>query len=449
MKLTQSVIDTLQYWFEQNIPRSGTAVWNAQLASKEEAIAAAQLYKRGLAKLVDEQNNLIFESPDQPFQSLIPALLFSDSKTIMNELKHKLQTSFVIFDSGFLHYWPEWLKFHEENSSRCLVISPTEDKKTIFELLKLQKQLPDEPVETLFSIGGGIVSDMTGLLAGLLNCNFISVPTTLLAAVDASIGGKTAVNYFPYGKNQVGLFYGAAKIVVAPEFFSSLTEIDFLCGIAEALKHSWIAGTFAEDWPHFDQLLEHKSNSDTKIVKSLIEKNYAIKSAIVKADPLEKNIRKILNFGHTLAHLIESMGQNKIIPNVPHGIAVAMGMHALLEKNWVNASTSEFNEALIRLFNEADIALPLTPNAQINPSIRESILQLLSQDKKNTAGNMVQFVLPAYGCAKNLIKSENKDVSIDSQNIGLKTEELNNKKFNSSSHLYQLVDVLVSPINIQ
>ena len=178
--------------------------------------------------------------------------------------------------------------------------------------------------DTLISLGGGILGDYSAFAASIIKrgINFINIPTTLLAQVDSSIGGKTGVNSLR-GKNLIGSFYQPKLVISDVEILKSLPQRELVCGYAEILKHALILKSSFFKWlkNNSNELL--KSRNLNLLKKAVIE-SCKIKLHFVNKDIFEKNTRMILNFGHTFAHAIEA--QNKYSKRINHGEAVIMGM---------------------------------------------------------------------------------------------------------------------------
>jgi len=178
--------------------------------------------------------------------------------------------------------------------------------------------------DILISFGGGILGDLGGFAASIIKrgINFINIPTTLLAQVDSSVGGKTGVNS-KLGKNLIGSFYQPKLVISDVELLKSLPRRELICGFAEILKHSLILKNNFFNWlfKHSYQILERKN---LPLLQKAIIKSCKIKIHFVNKDVYEKNIRMILNFGHTFAHAIEL--QNNYSKKINHGEAVIMGM---------------------------------------------------------------------------------------------------------------------------
>ena len=174
------------------------------------------------------------------------------------------------------------------------------------------------------AVGGGVVGDVVGFVAAsyLRGVAFIQVPTTLVAQVDSSIGGKTGVN-LPEGKNLVGAFYPPRLILTDPNTLRTLPEREFRGGLAEVIKHSVIAD--AKMFAYLEKNMDKVLHRDRAALEYLIPRNVAIKAKVVSQDERESGLREILNFGHTFAHALESTTHYR---RFQHGEAVSWGMMA-------------------------------------------------------------------------------------------------------------------------
>jgi len=205
-----------------------------------------------------------------------------------------------------------------------ITIPDGEEYKTLKEASAIYDGLIEHRMERSFPIialGGGVIGDMTGFVAAtyLRGVPYIQVPTTLLAQVDSSVGGKTAVNH-PKGKNLIGAFYQPKAVFIDPEVLSTLDPRDVRAGLAEVVKYGVI-------WDNaFFKFLEENSNALFKPGPELIraiERSCEIKAAVVSADEKESGLRSVLNFGHTFGHAIEALTG---YGTFKHGEAVAIGM---------------------------------------------------------------------------------------------------------------------------
>jgi 3-dehydroquinate synthase len=236
------------------------------------------------------------------------------------------------------------------------------------------------------NLGGGVLCDMGGLIASLYKRGvvFYNIPTTLLAMVDAAHGGKVAVDLMPY-KNQIGLFQAAEALVLHPEFLSTLPQEEIVNGYAEMLKHALIA-----DGNYWQELSELSPN---KIDEKAILKSIAIKSEFVEHDPTEKNVRKLLNFGHTVGHALESFYLTSETP-LKHGHAVALGM-------LVEAQISS-DLGLLSLDELVAIGANITKHYEFPSDLcehKEALFELMLNDKKNSGGQVKMVLLEKIGKA--------------------------------------------------
>lgn len=173
----------------------------------------------------------------------------------------------------------------------------------------------------ILALGGGVVGDLSGFTASTFNRGipYIQIPTTILAQVDSSIGGKTAVDV-PYGKNLIGTFYQPKAVFIDPMVLNTLPIEEFYAGLAEVIKHAVI-----QDKEHFSQLIDLNDKilkKDPETLANVIERNCGIKQRVVEQDEKEGNLRRILNFGHTIGHAIEQLMDFSLL----HGECVAIGM---------------------------------------------------------------------------------------------------------------------------
>ena len=200
--------------------------------------------------------------------------------------------------------------------------------KTVSSIVKILEKKNFSRNDCLISVGGGICGDVCGFASSIFKrgLNFINVPTTLLSQVDSSIGGKTGVNSLS-GKNMIGSFYQPSLVISDIDFLKSLPKKEMICGYAEILKHSLIKNKtfFRFLIKNFNKIMDH----DHKFLERAIYKSCIIKKEVVEKDEKEKNIRKVLNLGHTFAHAYEAtIGYNK---GLNHGEAVLLGIMSAVE----------------------------------------------------------------------------------------------------------------------
>jgi len=196
-----------------------------------------------------------------------------------------------------------------------------EEYKTMESILTILERLFEAKFDrksTLIALGGGVIGDMTGFAASIYQrgINFIQVPTTLLAQVDASVGGKTGVNN-KYGKNLIGAFYQPKAVYIDPSFLETLPKREFAAGVAEAIK---MAVMFDKEM--FDFIKQNPLSKQDNLVE-MIAKSVQLKADVVNLDEKESGIRAVLNYGHTFGHVVENLTNYK---EYLHGEAVAIGM---------------------------------------------------------------------------------------------------------------------------
>ncbi len=365
----------LQRFFKEELTRySVPKIQNNE--NQESFTIACSIYKRGFI------NQL---KPD--LKVFIPKLYhLSENETYLFFQEDSSLKFYVIDENVYLNHKSY---FSNINHNNLFLIQATEKNKswqTVLFILK--KILTIKSISEMITIGGGITLDLGSFVAGLLDIPLCSFPTTILAAVDACVGGKTGVNYPPFGKNQVGLFYAPKAFYLPLTFFSSLPHKEFLCGLAECLKHSYLYGNVHEDSSYFENILSNKKNSE--VISNLIEKNYYYKKQVVEKDPFEtRGIRQILNFGHTVAHVLETLAYENYLTILPHGIAVALGMLFLIQYSFVQVP-QDFTIIIKNILKEYPIKLNNFPKT-------ETIRNLLKEDKKNKSSNKVELIIPEYG----------------------------------------------------
>lgn len=295
---------------------------------------------------------------------------------------------FILTDSNTTEYClPYFLQRLETTLAfEIIEIEDGEVNKTIetcFEVWSVLSEYEADRKAMFISLGGGVVTDLGGFVAATYKrgIDFISVPTTLLAMVDASVGGKTGVDLGGL-KNQVGLFANPQMVLVDVNFLETLPGNEMRSGLAEMYKHGLIA-----DISYWNRLKD-LSNFTTNDLELLIYHSITIKNNIVLEDPKEKNIRKKLNFGHTLGHAIESYHlNNDEISTLLHGEAVVIGM--ILESN-LSLQKGYISELF---YNEIKSVLSaIFPQIQLSEKDIHKCLRLLVHDKKNELG-CVNFTL--------------------------------------------------------
>ena len=308
----------------------------------------------------------------------------------------KYSKLFVLTDSNTsVHCLPHFLaQVATETAIEIIEIEAGEAHKTIDTCVQLwhsMSELGGDRKSLLLNLGGGVVSDLGGFVASTFKrgIDFINIPTTLLAMVDASIGGKNGVDLGSL-KNQVGVINVPKAVVIDPTYLETLPANEMRSGLAEMLKHGLI----------FDQKywrkLQHLKQLSTVDLEQLIHESIVIKNAIVMQDPTENGIRKALNFGHTLGHAIESYFlQDQTKETLLHGEAIAIGMilesYLSLKKKLIKPEEYLQIKSTLQLLYAA---VTFTKNDI------KTVIELLIHDKKNEHGAVQYALLNGIGGTK-------------------------------------------------
>ena len=301
--------------------------------------------------------------------------------------KHEYTSLFILVDENTeQHCLTRFLAHTELNPTSVLVMQAGEENKHLSTCEKLWNELSSLGADrnsALINLGGGVVTDLGGFVACTFKrgIDFYNIPTTLLSMVDASVGGKTGIDLGAL-KNQIGIIQEPQQVVIDSQWLSTLPLEEVRSGFAEMLKHGLIAD--ANYWGKLKGLV----NLTPEVLSPYIKPSVAIKSEVVQEDPYEKGLRKILNFGHTLGHAIESYflvtpSKQRLL----HGEAIAIGMvlEAYLSIECCGLSPEEAKE--IKL-----VFQKFYPQVEIKEEDVDAILALLRHDKKNKAGR-INFVL--------------------------------------------------------
>ena len=273
-------------------------------------------------------------------------------------------------------------KLPQLENSIIIEVTSGEINKSISSCNYIWEQLSEHNFDRdslLINLGGGVIGDMGGFAASTYKrgIDFIQVPTTLLAMVDASVGGKLGVDFNGL-KNQIGLFNNPESVLIFPEFLETLPENQLKSGYAEVVKHALISDNNL--WEEIISVPFNEMNWG-----EIIETSINIKNKIVLSDPYEKGERKKLNFGHTFGHAVESYYLEKGTP-ILHGEAVLMGI--LLEVEMSLVSQEQNNE--IKNYILFNFSLPFTPK-------KSDLLPFLMNDKKNKVGKINFSLLTKIG----------------------------------------------------
>ena len=279
---------------------------------------------------------------------------------------------------------------------------------SITDLYNTAFQATLERNSTFLALGGGVIGDMTGFAAAtwLRGINFVQVPTSLLAMVDASIGGKTGVNH-PQGKNLIGAFYQPRLVFIDPTVLKTLPEREFRAGMAEVIKYGviWDGELFEKLEAAAD--LSSMAALPDNLLTDIIQRSCQAKVDVVSQDEKEAGLRAILNYGHTIGHAVESLTG---YAQVNHGEAVAIGMVAAVKL----AQQMELCAADLLERQNALLAKTQLPTAIPSELDLAEIIACLQHDKKVKAG-IVRFILPT--AIANVIISDDVTTDIIQQSL--------------------------------
>lgn len=331
-----------------------------------------------------------------------PVFYNSDATKALNSLIEQKTKVFVLVDEATHELcWPKLAdKLNNAEALEIIEIPSGEENKqlTIFsQIIETLCEMGADKKSLLINLGGGMITDMGGYVASayMRGIEYVNIPTTLLAMVDAAHGGKTGVDLGVY-KNLVGAMYASSGVLVYPEFLETLNATEYASGYAEALKHGLISN--AKLWDKLKNEIAPVAE-----MRKLLPEIIQVKLDIVKADPNEKNVRKTLNLGHNIGHAIESYFLSQSNP-IPHGYAVVLGM--LYENEMASnmrvlakSEALEINAYLLKLYP----ALP-----KIKDGI-EVILKNLDKDKKNEKGILYYSPLSKIGTCEFHVAFEKRD----------------------------------------
>jgi 3-dehydroquinate synthase len=324
-------------------------------------------------------------------ESINYSVFFENS---LQELKHfllekKYSKVFVLVDSNTeIHCLPLLQDALGDIEFDVIEVTPGEENKNIDFCIGVWKMLLDFGADRnsiLINLGGGVITDMGGFAASTFKrgIDFVQVPTTLLSQVDASIGGKTGID-MDNVKNIIGTFTQPKAVFIHNAFLSTLDPRELRSGYAEVIKHGLIY-----DADLFEKL---KSIKPAGLNSDIIYRSVEIKNEVVKADPFEKGIRKILNFGHTIGHAVESYSLQHDKKPLLHGEAIAIGF---ICEAYLSAKKNKLSKEELREIIEA--IRSVFPAYKVAKSSYSDLLELMKNDKKNTAGKISFSLLSKIG----------------------------------------------------
>lgn len=320
------------------------------------------------------------------------SILDQDFSQLNNFIEALQPTQLLILvdENTHEHCLPTFLgNLETEIPFEIIEIEAGEEMKTLetaAQLWEILTEFETDRKALMINLGGGVITDMGGFIASTYKRGipFINIPTTLLGMGDASIGGKTGIDH-QFLKNIIGTFAQPKQIFVFPEFLQTLPFEELRSGFAEMLKHGLIT-----DESHWSDLISIKELTPQNIFP-FIERSMQIKQNVVEQDFTEQNIRKTLNFGHTIGHALESLFLLKGKP-IMHGEAVALGMICETRISFLQDFISEKTAKEI-----VSNIQKYFPHLDITKFSVEEIVNLMKNDKKNSAGNINFSLITAIG----------------------------------------------------
>jgi len=304
----------------------------------------------------------------------------------------------IMDDNTHDHCYPVLLDLCPKAAAgRKIIIPPGDKNKTYNSLSHLTEEMTKMGADRgslVVNLGGGMICDVGGLAASLFKrgVGFINIPTTLLAMVDASIGGKVGINQNNY-KNQVGLFTQPQGVLVSPHFLKSLDNVMLVEGLIEACKHGLVYDQ--KYWVELTEQFPGSLSTESPYLENAIIKSVQIKHEIVTKDFKEAGVRKVLNFGHTIGHALEKLALDNSVQPISHGQAVAIGIVCEAYLSRLKTGLSEKSLAEI-----ANFFMPLFKPYAISEKEKSHLHDCILQDKKTLGGKTHFTLISSIGNAK-------------------------------------------------
>ena len=282
--------------------------------------------------------------------------------------------------------WPKIKNFKALKNSTPIIIKATDTHKNLDTLSQVWQALSNGGAtrhSLMINLGGGMVTDLGGFAASTFKrgIDFINIPTTLLAMVDASVGGKTGINFGGL-KNEIGVFSDSRFVIINTQFLDTLDHDNICSGYAEMLKH----GLISDERTWAELVTFDLDTPDLSLLQRMVAESIKVKERIVEADPHEHGIRKALNLGHTMGHAFESFAMRRGTP-ILHGYAVAYG---LISELYMSARKTAFPtdrmHQTVRFIRENYGTFNITCDDY------PTLIELMHHDKKNTSG-IINFTL--------------------------------------------------------
>jgi len=328
---------------------------------------------------------------------IIGSNLINKTSQLINENSLNFTKCLIVIDSNvpkkFINKIKNSLKkkkiiTHEINSTE-----KNKNQKNVNKILEKLLKNNFHRNDCLISVGGGITGDISGFTSSIFKrgIKFINIPTTLLAQVDSSIGGKTGINS-KYGKNLIGSFYQPDLVISDINFLKTLPQREIICGYGEILKHSLINNK--KFFLYLKKNGEKILNLKSPYVEKSIHESCIIKKKIIQIDEKEKNLRKILNFGHTFAHAYEAA--LKYSKKLNHGEAVILGIYSASKFSFENHFMNKNDFDLIK-DHLSKLNLPNNIKKYFNSKDLRNLINFMKKDKKNNSKKINLILLKKIG----------------------------------------------------
>jgi len=328
--------------------------------------------------------------------------VFVELEQFLNDFCIRPVRIFILVDENTRHHCLPTLLSHSVilKNAEILEIPSGEKNKSTESAIKLWNTIMTKHASRhslMINLGGGVISDLGGFIASTFQRGipYINIPTTLMAQVDASVGGKTGLNFRDI-KNQIGTFYNPKAVFIHSGFLKTLSKDHIANGFAEIIKYALIEDAIL--WNKLEKLLQHESilqiPSNDFSWEELVDRSIKIKYDIIVNDFHEGNIRKLLNFGHTFGHALEAMSMRNFNPGLHHGHAVAMGIifESYLSFKQTGLTKEDLNSIVSLILSNYEYF-------PIQDSSSEQLIEFMSHDKKNKDHNICFTLLHRPGKA--------------------------------------------------
>ncbi|MDA9663291.1 3-dehydroquinate synthase [Candidatus Pelagibacter sp.] len=358
-----------------------------------------------------KKTSLKVRSKNHEYKIIIGNNLLVNFETIIKKNSVNFNKCLIVVDNNVPKNKLKKLKIAKNKKKIFYIFKSSEKNKNQKNTNKILDILLKENFyrnDCLISVGGGITGDVCGYAASIFKrgLKFINIPTTLLSQVDSSIGGKTGINT-NYGKNLIGSFYQPSLVISDSDFLKTLPKREIICGYAEILKHSILSNK--EFFLFLNKHAQKIMDLNNSYIHKAIYKSCLIKKEIVEIDENEKNIRKILNLGHTFAHAYEaSLNFSK---KLNHGEAVLLGLNTILnfslQKKILKKNTYDLIMNHLLKFNLPNKVTNYLPNKNI-----KEIISYMKKDKKNDSDKINLILIKDIGKIIYNLNFNKKEISL-------------------------------------